>query len=451
MSEARYGSRPELPERWQWKTLADLGNWVGGGTPSKQRADFWEDGTIPWVSPKDMKTWRLDSTQDLISKAAVDGSSAKLFDANSVALVVRSGILEHTLPVALVPFAATANQDMRVVTPGEDVLAEWLLYALQADAELIRRACSKDGTTVASINVAKLTEWTLAVPPPEEQLRIVATIEQWMEALADGEDRLTAALTRLDQFEAAVVTAAFLGPFSESNGGASVTHDPRREGTDQAGSMTLGQLCESVGGRIQTGPFGSQLHASDYREDGTPLAMPKDLAYGTISRSGIARIGSGDAERLARHAVEPGDILQSRRGDLRRRALVTEKERGWICGTGCFLIRLGDVELAHYVMEHLAEPTTARFIDQRAAGVTMPNLNRRILGDVPLLVPSPDMRRAVLALTSSQLGRASGLRAQVTAARQKLDQLRRAILYTAVAGNLKTQLQANGRTRDRHE
>jgi type I restriction enzyme S subunit len=186
MSANGDGGRPVLPEGWEWRELADIGTWVGGGTPSKQREEFWERGTIPWVSPKDMKSWRLDSTQDAISEAGVGGSSAKVFAANSVAVVVRSGILEHTLPVALVPFMATANQDMRVVTPNEEIDAEWLMYALQAHAETIRRACRKDGTTVASIDVPKLTAWSLPVPPIDEQRWMVALIEHNMASIETG-------------------------------------------------------------------------------------------------------------------------------------------------------------------------------------------------------------------------------------------------------------------------
>jgi type I restriction enzyme S subunit len=115
----------DLPATWAWRALADLGEWCGGGTPSKQRSDFWDWGSIPWVSPKDMKSHRLADTQDHITRAAVEGSAAKLFPAKSIALVVRSGILEHTLPVALVPFEATANQDMRVLAPEPDINSDW--------------------------------------------------------------------------------------------------------------------------------------------------------------------------------------------------------------------------------------------------------------------------------------------------------------------------------------
>lgn len=89
---------------------------------------------------------------------------------------------------------------------------------------------------------------------------------------------------------------------------------------------------------IQTGPFGSQLHQSDYSEIGIPVVMPKDLINGKISEDSIARVGSDHVNRLSRHKIEAGDILYSRRGDVGRCAYATEHEAGWLCGTGCILV-----------------------------------------------------------------------------------------------------------------
>ena len=89
---------------------------------------------------------------------------------------------------------------------------------------------------------------------------------------------------------------------------------------------------------IQTGPFGSQLHQSDYSEVGTPVVMPKDMIDGTIEESNIARVSEAHVNRLSRHKVMPGDILYSRRGDVGRCAIITDREAGWLCGTGCFFM-----------------------------------------------------------------------------------------------------------------
>src|SRR5437588_2685156 len=113
----------------------------------------------------------------------------------------------------------------------------------------------------------------------------------------------------------------------------------------QLNTFSLGEICDKVNGIIRTGPFGSQLHESDYKDEGTPVVMPKNIIDGKISVEGIARIGEEDIVRLAQHKLHKGDIVYGRRGDIGRRALVTEKEEGWLCGTGCLRISLGNIIL----------------------------------------------------------------------------------------------------------
>src|SRR5260370_14179358 len=77
---------------------------------------------------------------------------------------------------------------------------------------------------------------------------------------------------------------------------------------------TLGKLCAEGGGDIQTGPFGSQLHASDYAPTGVPVVMPANLGDNRIELQGIARIDEPTASRLLRYSLRDGDIIYSRRG-----------------------------------------------------------------------------------------------------------------------------------------
>ena len=128
-------------------------------------------------------------------------------------------------------------------------------------------------------------------------------------------------------------------------------------------TRTLGEICDEVDGTIQTGPFGSQLHQSDYRDVGTPVVMPKDLIEGRVSVEGIARIGVEDVERLSRHKLSSGDIVYARRGDIGRRALITSREAGWMCGTGCMRISLGDT-VVHpiFLYYYLGQPSVVAWI-----------------------------------------------------------------------------------------
>ncbi len=160
---------------------------------------------------------------------------------------------------------------------------------------------------------------------------------------------------------------------------------------------TLGELVEGSGGSIQTGPFGSALHASDYVEFGVPSVMPANIGDNVIVEEGIARITEADARRLGRHLLEVGDIVYSRRGDVERRAFVREENSGWLCGTGCLRVHFGSHEGVdpQYVSYALGTEWTREWIVQNAVGATMLNLNTGILSRVPLVAPPVDEQRAI--------------------------------------------------------
>lgn len=159
---------------------------------------------------------------------------------------------------------------------------------------------------------------------------------------------------------------------------------------------SLGAACQGGGGSIQTGPFGSQLHASDYVPVGIPSIMPQNIGDNRIVEDGIARITPKDAQRLSRYLVQAGDIVYSRRGDVERRALVRDHETGWLCGTGCLRVRLGkqgaDPRYASYYLGH---PDVREWIVRHAHGATMPNLNTSILAACPFLEPPLIEQRAI--------------------------------------------------------
>lgn len=154
-------------------------------------------------------------------------------------------------------------------------------------------------------------------------------------------------------------------------------------------TTTLGEICKAQGGAIQTGPFGSQLHTSDYKSLGIPVVMPTNISEGGIDQSGIARIDHFDVERLSQHKLKIGDIVFSRRGDVTKNALIRPLEVGWLCGTGCLKVRLGDetIAVAKYISHCLRLPETKEWLIRHAVGATMPNLNTGILSEVPINLP----------------------------------------------------------------
>ena len=163
---------------------------------------------------------------------------------------------------------------------------------------------------------------------------------------------------------------------------------------------TLGSLVKAGGGIIHTGPFGSQLHASDYVPQGVPCIMPANMKNSRVDLSNIAYITEGDAQRLSKYIVKENDIVYSRRGDVTQKALIRKKEEGFFCGTGCLLLRPGKKFDARFLTYYLSIPKIQNWIVSQAVGATMPNLNTGILSSIPFHGPEkPEQERVANVLS----------------------------------------------------
>ena len=164
--------------------------------------------------------------------------------------------------------------------------------------------------------------------------------------------------------------------------------------------VTLGEACDESGGSVQTGPFGSQLHKADYVDLGIPSIMPQDIKTDRVSTEKVAYITERKASELAKYRVQEGDIVYSRRGDVERRALITHRESGWLCGTGCLRVRTLNPGIdEQFLYLYLGHPAVRAWVVRHAQGATMPNLNTSILRALPVtLPPLPEQRRIAAVL-----------------------------------------------------
>lgn len=183
--------------------------------------------------------------------------------------------------------------------------------------------------------------------------------------------------------------------------GKAESRDWRLENRNWATS-TLGDICRRGGGFIQTGPFGSQLHASDYVEDGIPTIMPKNIGENKVTEDEISRVSPEDVERLRKYKVQTGDIVYSRRGDITLRALIRERQNGWLCGTGSLMIRLGEgIVDPKFVSYYLGTSNAREWIQNHAVGATMPNLNTSIMSAMPIAHPLLPTQQKIAAVLSA--------------------------------------------------
>ena len=168
-----------VPPNWRWSRLGALGMLKGGGTPSKARDDFW-NGSIPWVSPKDMKVDYIAETQLNITEASIASSAVKLIEAESILFVVRGMILAHSFPVAISRVPITINQDMKAITLKKRDMAEYVLRALKGLKLQVLKRVKRSSHGTCRIEGRDYRDFMIPLPPLAEQHRIVTKVDELM-------------------------------------------------------------------------------------------------------------------------------------------------------------------------------------------------------------------------------------------------------------------------------
>lgn len=148
----------------------------GGGTPSKSHPEYYEGGKIPWITSKDMKTDILIDSQIHINEDGVANSTARIVPKNSVIMVIRSGILKHTLPVAINAVPVTVNQDLKVFVAGNRIVTKFLAYQFKMMERDILSGVR--AVTADNIEFDALKRRELIVPPIELQQEFADFVEQ---------------------------------------------------------------------------------------------------------------------------------------------------------------------------------------------------------------------------------------------------------------------------------
>jgi type I restriction enzyme S subunit len=455
---------------WKLVPLKDLGQWSGGGTPSKSNPEYWTEGSIPWVSPKDMKTARIADSEDHITTAAVSHSAAKLIAPGSVLVVTRSGILSHTLPVAVTDVPVTVNQDLKALTPRQDVLPEYVAWALRCFSREILKTCSKQGTTVASIETAALQRFEIPLAPLEDQRSIVAEIEKQFSRLDEAVANLNRVKANLKRYKAVVLKTAVEGRLVETEAGLA-----RREGrpyesadelirqiltdsrkgwsgrgkykepvsaeTDGLPSVpagwtwvTVAQLAAPERNAITDGPFGSNLKTAHYTDAGPRVIRLQNIGDGEFVDE-YAHIAEEHFQRLRKHEVHAGDLIIATLGEKPPRACILPLQVGpGIVKADCIRFKPhSSVSSAYLNIALNSEPTRRRTKDQ-LHGVGRPRLSLGEIKAIALPLPPAEEQLRIVAEVDRLLSVARMVDTSVQHRLLAGDRLRRGVLQTAFQG-----------------
>ena len=323
--------------------------------------------------------------------------------ANDVLLNITGDSVARCCQVSGDVLPARVNQHVAIIRPQPKSLdAQFLRYVLvSSEYQAKLHSLASAGATRPALTKAMIENLEVPAPALREQ-QDIASILGALDDKIELNRRMNATLEAMaralfqswfvdfdpvrakrDGRTPAAIDADTASLFSDTFAESSLGPIPR-----DWTATTLAESCRAGGGTIQTGPFGTQLHASDYVSEGVPSIMPSDLRDNRIDTTSISRIREYDAERLASYRVRVGDVVYSRRGDVERRSLIRQGEDGWLCGTGCLRVRFGADGVNPFFGASLLGTSESRaWVVRHAVGATMPNLNTSILGQLPIIVP----------------------------------------------------------------
>ena len=144
---------------------------------------------------------------------------------------------------------------------------------------------------------------------------------------------------------------------------------------------------------IQIGPFGTQLHQEDYVENSIPLINPSHIRNGKIFPDNKLTVSEEKYHQLPQYHMKTNDVIVGRRGEMGRCAVVTERENGYFCGTGSLFLRMNEKNLnATFLSFILSSNSIKKLLENSSQGVTMANLNKKIVSEIPLIMPNIDLQ-----------------------------------------------------------
>ncbi len=202
----------DMPRHWEVRKMKSLVSTVGGMTPNKGVARFWE-GRVPWVSPKDMKVREIADSKDHITDAALRATNVSLIQPPAVLIVVRGMILARAVPSAVTTVPVTVNQDMKALIPRADMNASFLASLLTGIQRELLSLVEEAGHGTRCLRTDSWANLSVPLPPIPEQLRINEWLSSELAAANPAISRLEREIGLLREYLTRLVADVVTGKF----------------------------------------------------------------------------------------------------------------------------------------------------------------------------------------------------------------------------------------------
>jgi type I restriction enzyme S subunit len=431
----------DIPSHWTLKPLGFAVTVVGGATPSKENPDFW-DGTVPWVSPKDMKSFDLNDSEDHITESALDGSSLILVKPAAVLMVIRGMILVHTVPVAVNRVPVTLNQDMKALVTGPDYSARFLAYLLRAANPAMLAMVEEAGHGTRCLRTEVWMKLRLPVPPRSEQERITVVLDRRcadLDAVIGAKHRMLGQLREKRQALVTRLVTRGLDP------GARLTDS----GIECLGKVPEHWSVERLKYRFRRIEQGWSPQCDSRPADPGEWGVLKVgcMNSGTYDESENKALPS-DLEPAPELEVRPGDVLMSRSNTLELVGMVgvvhQTQGRILLCDK-LYRIDFDTARSDPLFAVFLLRSQVARLqIERDASGASssMKNISTEGVGNMVFAFPPVEEQRRIAARVIEVVSHGEATVARIEEQLVKLREYRQALITAAVTGKLDVRRKA---------
>lgn len=319
--------------------------------------------------------------------------------------------------VYLATQSGVCSTDILVFNVSEATYSKYAFHFMLSRQFVNDMSANTSGVNLPRVSTKYINSSKFPLAPLPEQRAIAAKIEQLFSELDNGIANLKAAKSKLEIYRQAILKQAF--------------------------EESINSVCfnlSEITNKIQIGPFGSQLHKEDYIEGGIPLINPMHIQDGQIYPNSSYSITIEKRDSLPNYILMNDDVIMGRRGEMGRCGLITKKEEGWFCGTGSLYLRpIRQKVYPAFLYYYLRSPIIKELLTGKATGTTMMNLNKTIISELPINLPSIEEQIQIVQEIETRLSVCDKLNESIDQSLEKAQALRQSILKKAFEGKLLSQ------------
>lgn len=398
---------------WQIKPMPEVVKWGSGGTPKATETSFYKNGTIPWLIIGDLNDGIVSKAATRITELGLQNSSAKLIPSGTLLIAMYGSIGK----LGITGIECCTNQAIAFAKELYGVTTKYMFYYLSfIKPKLIAKG---KGGTQKNISQTVLNSLEVPVPPLEEQVRIVARIEELFSQLESGVETLKQTKEQLAVYRQAVLKEAF-----------DTAH------SSDAKQLSIQELLSTDRKGMTTGPFGTMLKKDEHQTSGVPVLGIENISENGFVNGNKIFVTKEKAKELTAFQLHTGDLIISRSGTVGEICIVPEHMDNSLLSTNLMRISLNPLVIRsdYFVYLFKSKGVVIDQVKELCKGSTRMFLNQTILKQIVFPVPSLEIQKEIIERIESRLSVCDNIEQTVDAALQQAEALRQSILKKAFEG-----------------